>query len=69
MEWMKECSPKQVLELVFMADLMGVLQAASLHLIFQALPQLDPDLEEPSKMESFHISIYIKIILEKMVME
>ena len=65
---MKECSPKLVLELASMVDPMGVLQAASLHLIFQALHQLDPDLEEPSKMEFFHISIYIKIILEKMVM-
>lgn len=66
---MKQCSLKPVLELVFMVDLMEVLQAASLHLIFQVLPLLDLDLEEPFKMEFFHISIYMKIILEKTVME
>ena len=69
MDWMKQCSLKPVLELVFMVDLMEVLQAASLHLIFQVLPLLDLDLEEPCKMEFFHISIYMKIILEKTVME
>ena len=66
---MKQCSLKPVLELVFMVDLMEVLQAASLHLIFQVLPLLDLDLEEPFKMEYFHISICMKIILEKTVME
>ena len=66
---MKECLPKLVLELASMVGPMGVSLAASLHLIFQVLPLPDPDLEEPFKTEFFHISICMKIILEKMVME